>query len=90
MIRITQQDSAKDAKRYYATADYYSEVQELVGSWVGIGASMLGLAGRWINSPSCAYATIATLYTRYTSEAASPGDAAGDGYPETVKNHLNG
>src|ERR1700733_598330 len=45
MIRITQQDSAKDAKRYYATADYYSEGQEIVGAWGGKGASRLGLAG---------------------------------------------
>src|SRR5271168_2495125 len=45
MIRITQQDSAGDAKRYYATADYYSEGQELVGSWGGKGASRLGLEG---------------------------------------------
>src|SRR5271163_3388884 len=45
MLRITQQNSAKDAKRYYATADYYSEGQELVGSWGGKGASRLGLSG---------------------------------------------
>jgi conjugative relaxase-like TrwC/TraI family protein len=45
MIRITQQDSASSAKRYYATADYYSEGQELVGSWGGKGASRLGLSG---------------------------------------------
>src|ERR1700752_702460 len=45
MIRITQQDSAKAAKRYYSTADYYSEGQELVGSWGGKGASRLGLEG---------------------------------------------
>jgi conjugative relaxase-like TrwC/TraI family protein len=45
MIRITQQDSAEGAKRYYATADYYSEGQELVGSWGGKGASRLGLEG---------------------------------------------
>src|ERR1700681_3307479 len=45
MIRITQQDSAKSAKAYYATADYYSEGQELVGSWGGMGASRLGLEG---------------------------------------------
>jgi hypothetical protein len=36
MIRITQQESAAGAKRYYATADYYSEGQELVGSWGGV------------------------------------------------------
>src|ERR1700726_2611820 len=45
MIRITQQDSAGAAKRYYATADYYSEGQELVGSWGGKGAARLGLEG---------------------------------------------
>jgi conjugative relaxase-like TrwC/TraI family protein len=45
MIRISQQDSASGAKRYYATADYYSEGQELVGSWGGKGASRLGLEG---------------------------------------------
>src|SRR6266404_2891848 len=45
MIRITQQESAKDAKRYYATADYYSEGQEIVGCWGGKGAARLGLEG---------------------------------------------
>src|SRR5438445_6886127 len=45
MIRITQQDCASGAKRYYATADYYSEGQELVGSWGGKGSSRLGLQG---------------------------------------------
>src|SRR5437899_8515453 len=43
MLRITQQDSSKDAKRYYAGADYYSE--ESIGSWGGQGARMLGLEG---------------------------------------------
>src|ERR1700674_5365483 len=45
MIRITQQNSASGAKRYYATADYYSEGQEIIGSWGGKGASRLGLGG---------------------------------------------
>ena len=45
MIRISQQESASGAKRYYATADYYSEGQELVGLWGGKAASMLGLSG---------------------------------------------
>src|SRR5437660_4478749 len=45
MIRIRQQDSAKAAKSYYTTADYYSEGQEIVGSWGGKGASRLGLEG---------------------------------------------
>ncbi|MBI1347066.1 relaxase domain-containing protein [bacterium] len=45
MIRITQQNSASSAKRYYATADYYSEGQEIVGCWGGKGATRLGLEG---------------------------------------------
>src|SRR5712692_1396422 len=45
MIRIRQQDSAKAAKEYYSKADYYSEGQEIVGSWGGKGASRLGLSG---------------------------------------------
>jgi conjugative relaxase-like TrwC/TraI family protein len=45
MIRITQQNSAADAKRYYATADYYSQGQEIVGRWGGKGAALLGLDG---------------------------------------------
>src|SRR5277367_4619501 len=45
MIRISQKNSAESAKSYYATADYYTEGQELVGSWGGKGASRLGLEG---------------------------------------------
>lgn len=45
MIRISQQDSAKAAERYYATADYYSEGQEIIGLWGGKAASRLGLSG---------------------------------------------
>ncbi len=45
MIRVSQQESASGAKRYYATADYYSEGQELVGAWGGQGAARLGLSG---------------------------------------------
>src|SRR3984957_18201484 len=45
MIRISQQDSAAAAKSYYSKADYYSEGQELVGSWGGKGAGRLGLSG---------------------------------------------
>src|ERR1700692_2525621 len=45
MIRFTQQNSASGAKNYYATAEYYSEGQEIVGSWGGKGAARLGLEG---------------------------------------------
>src|SRR5579885_1660607 len=45
MLRITPQDSAKDAKRYYAASDYLTQGQEIGGSWGGKGAERLGLAG---------------------------------------------
>ncbi|HEV8059414.1 MAG TPA: MobF family relaxase [Gemmataceae bacterium] len=45
MLRITQQNSAQGAKEYYATADYYSEGQEIIGLWGGKTAKMLGLEG---------------------------------------------
>lgn len=45
MIRVSQQNSAAGAKRYYATADYYLDGQELVGQWGGKGAERLGLSG---------------------------------------------
>src|SRR5260370_19943777 len=45
MNRVTQQNSGAAAKKYYATADYYSEGQEIVGSWGGKVASLLGLEG---------------------------------------------
>jgi len=45
MLRIIQNNSSAGAKSYYSTADYYSEGQELTGSWRGKGAARLGLAG---------------------------------------------
>jgi conjugative relaxase-like TrwC/TraI family protein len=42
---MTQQDSAAAAKSYYSKSDYYTEGQELVGSWGGKGAEYLGLSG---------------------------------------------
>jgi conjugative relaxase-like TrwC/TraI family protein len=46
MIRITQQTAADAAKSYYTKADYYSEGQELIGSWGGKASSRLGLEGQ--------------------------------------------
>ena len=45
MLRVTPQASSGDAKRYYASADYYTEGQELIGLWGGKGAERLGLKG---------------------------------------------
>jgi conjugative relaxase-like TrwC/TraI family protein len=45
MLRINQQDSSDGAKKYYASADYYSEGQELIGRWGGEAARLLGCQG---------------------------------------------
>ena len=45
MLRINQQDSSAGAQRYYSTADYYNEGQEIIGSWGGKAARLLGLEG---------------------------------------------
>lgn len=45
MLRIIQNNSAAGAKSYYTTADYYTEGQELQGTWHGEGAARLGLTG---------------------------------------------
>lgn len=45
MLRVTPCTSAEGASRYYTTADYYTEGQELEGRWRGEGARLLGLSG---------------------------------------------
>lgn len=45
MLRITQSTGAGHAKKYFSTADYYSEGQELTGRWRGEAARRLGLSG---------------------------------------------
>ena len=54
MIRISQQDGACAAKKYYSTADYYNEGQELVGCWCGRARPVWGYPGRLISSRSSA------------------------------------
>jgi conjugative relaxase-like TrwC/TraI family protein len=50
MLRVMESKSAAQAKTYYTQGlsreDYYSEGQEIIGQWQGIGAERLGLAGR--------------------------------------------
>ncbi len=45
MLRITQNNAPAGAKSYYTASDYYTEGQELVGTWKGKGADRLGLHG---------------------------------------------
>ena len=45
MLRISEQSSARAAKRCYAPADYYGAGRGIVGSWGGKGAVRLGLDG---------------------------------------------
>jgi conjugative relaxase-like TrwC/TraI family protein len=51
MLRIHPVTSATDAKSYYASSDYYTEGQELIGRWGGTLARRLGLAGT-VDKPS--------------------------------------
>jgi conjugative relaxase-like TrwC/TraI family protein len=53
MIRITQQNNAKSAKRCYATSEYYRKGRGIIGSWGGKGASRLGLEGIVDRSSFC-------------------------------------
>ncbi len=49
MLRITVNSSAGRAKGYYttpSTADYYTQGQELEGTWHGDGAALLNLSGK--------------------------------------------
>jgi conjugative relaxase-like TrwC/TraI family protein len=45
MLRINQNNSASRAKSYFRLSEYYSEGQELEGTWRGKGAERLGLSG---------------------------------------------
>lgn len=49
MLRIHAQTSVEGAKSYYTEAlareDYYTQEQEIIGSWNGRGAELLGLSG---------------------------------------------
>ena len=45
MLRVVQSSNESQARNYYSKADYYSEGQELVGTWHGQAAAMLGLSG---------------------------------------------
>src|SRR6202161_1910762 len=50
MLRVVASVSAGQAKQYYTQGlsreDYYSEGQEVIGQWQGLGAERLGLSGR--------------------------------------------
>src|SRR5262249_51033299 len=45
MLRIHEVTSASHARAYYAASDYYTEGQEVAGTYMGELASMLGLSG---------------------------------------------
>ena len=46
MLRLHTAPSASAVKKYFETADYYTQGQETVGRWGGRLAEELGLSGR--------------------------------------------
>ena len=59
MLRIIQNTSSAGASSYYSQADYYTEGQELAGTWRGEGRACWASAGRSKRSSGIPCATTA-------------------------------
>lgn len=74
MLRITVSTSAQAASAYFnaelSRGDYYAEKGELVGTWQGRGARLLGLEGEAVERES--FAALAGNYDPETGEQLTP------------------